>query len=127
MLLKPQESVIFAEDFQAMVEWYKTVFQLKVTHQVDDEYHYCNLENEAGVQIGIADANEMGVTLGDRKNNSVVLQFQVEDVKLFFDYLQEHGGNIAFGPSFDEKDKFWFGGFFDLEGNPFWVVDENVP
>lgn len=127
MKLHPRESVIFAEDFQALVEWYQQVLHFKVRRLVEEDYHYCNLENEAGIQLGIADAEEMGVSPLDRKHNSVVLQFQVADVKAFFAYLTEKSGAITFGPSYDAKDGFWFGGFQDLEGNPFWVVDENCP
>jgi uncharacterized glyoxalase superfamily protein PhnB len=102
-----REPVIFAEDFQALVTWYQTVLRFNITYQVGDEYHYCNLENEAGVRLGVADAGEMGVTPENRQNNSVVLQFEVADVKRFFEHLVEQGGKVAFGPSFDEKDKFW--------------------
>jgi len=127
MKLYPRESVIFAEDFQAMVDWYQRVLGFKVTYLVEEEYHYCNLENENGIRLGIAAAKEMAVAPTDRKSNTVVLQFQVKDVPGFLTYLKAEGGAIAFGPSFDKKDGFWFGGFHDLEGNPFWVVDENCP
>ncbi|MCA9922645.1 MAG: VOC family protein [Anaerolineales bacterium] len=127
MKLNPRESVIFAEDFQAMKAWYRDVLGFAVTRSHEEDYHYCNLENEQGIRLGIADAKEMAVTPSDRQNNSVVLQFEVADVKGFFAYLQEKGGNITFGPSFDTKNGFWYGGFHDLEGNPFWVVDENCP
>ena len=127
MNLSPRESVIFAEDFSAMVNWYQKVLRFKITLLVEDGYHYCNLENEHGIRLGIASAEEMGVEPHDRKNNSVVLQFQVPDVQEFFAYLQEKGGDITFGPSFDANGGFWFGGFHDVEGNPFWVVDENCP
>ena len=127
MNLSPRESVIFAEDFPAMIKWYQDVLGFKITRLFAEDYHYCNLENENGIQIGIASAQEMSVVPRDRKNNSIVLQFEVADVKKFFAHLQEHGGDIAFGPSFDQKNSFWFGGFHDLEGNPFWVVDENCP
>jgi uncharacterized glyoxalase superfamily protein PhnB len=127
MRIHARETVIFAEDFPALVEWYKNVLGFEVTYRVEDGYHYCNLENETGIRIGIASAKEMGVTPGDRRNNTVVLQFQVADVKRFFAYLGEQGAGITFGPSYDERDKFWYGGFHDLEGNPFWVVDENCP
>ena len=69
----------------------------------------------------------MGVISPDRKNITVLLQFEVEDVKEFFSYLEKSGGVITFGPSFDKNDKFWYGGFEDPEGNPFWVVDKNCP
>ena len=127
MNLHPRESVIFAEDFAAMVKWYQEVLGFKITLLVEEGYHYCNLENEHGIRLGIASAAEMGVTPKDRKNNSVVLQFQVPDLHQFFEHLEKHNGAITFGPSFDEKDSFWFGGFHDIEGNPFWVVDENCP
>lgn len=127
MKLYARESVVFAEDFNALVAWYRDVLGFTVTRRNEDEYHYCNLENENGIQIGIASAEEMGVQPGERRHNTVVLQFQVPDVPAFFAYLQEKGGDITFGPSFDEKDGFWYGGFHDLEGNPFWVVDENCP
>jgi predicted enzyme related to lactoylglutathione lyase len=127
MEIHPRESVILAENFLLLVEWYQKVLQFKIVQLHEDQYHYCNFENEHGSKIGIADAKEMGITPGDRKNNTVVLQFQVPDVKDFFQYLQEHDGVITFGPSFDEKGQFWYGGFHDLEGNPFWVVDENCP
>ena len=80
MKLYPREPVIFAEDFQALVDWYQNVLDFKVTHLVEEDYHYCNLENENGIRLGIANAKEMGVIPGDRRNNTVVLQFQVADV-----------------------------------------------
>jgi predicted enzyme related to lactoylglutathione lyase len=127
MKLYPRESVVFAENFQTLVDWYQDVLGFKVTQLIEGDHHYCNLENENGIRIGVAPADEVGVTPGDRRRNTVVLQFQVADVPRFFSYLEEKGGDITFGPSFDAKDGFWFGGFHDLEGNPFWVVDENCP
>ena len=125
--LHPRESVIFAEDFHALVAWYKEALGFNVTFMTEDDYHYCNLENDHGITLGIADAKEMGVVPGDRRNNTVVLQFQVPDVPVFFDELNAKGGAVTFGPSHDKKGGFWFGGFNDSEGNPFWVVDENCP
>jgi hypothetical protein len=51
----------------------------------------------------------------------------VEDIKKFFEYLKDNGGAVTFGPSFDNKYNFWYGGFNDMEGNPFWVVDASCP
>jgi predicted enzyme related to lactoylglutathione lyase len=127
MKLDPRESVILAEDFRAVVDWYQRVLGFKVTRLVESDYHYCNLENESGIRLGIAAAKEMGVNPIDRKSNTVVLQFQVADVQGFLENVREKGGDITFGPSLDKKEGFWFGGFSDLEGNPFWVVDENCP
>ena len=117
-----------AKDLPALVKWYVDVLGFKTTREFTGEYTYTNLENDAGIQIGIASANEMGVSpLTDKSNNSVVLQFEVDDVPAFFKHLQEHGGVVTFGPSKDEPHGFWYGGFSDPEGNPFWVVDVNCP
>jgi predicted enzyme related to lactoylglutathione lyase len=125
--LDPRESVILAEDFQALVDWYQRVLGFEVTRLALEDYHYCNLENESGIRLGIAPAKEMGVISIDRKSNTVILQFQVADVKGFLENVREKGGDITFGPSLDKKEGFWYGGFSDLEGNPFWVVDEDCP
>ena len=127
MKLHPRESVILADDFQALVDWYQHALGFKATQLFEEDYHYCNLENENGIRLGIADAKEMGVNPNDRKNNTVVLQFQVADVKGFLEHVGDNGGKITFGPSLDKKDNFWYGGFSDLEGNPFWIVDEKCP
>lgn len=73
MKLYPRESVVLAEDFQTLVDWYQHVLGFKVTHLVEKDYHYCNLENENGIRLGIADAKEMGVKPNDRKSNTVIL------------------------------------------------------
>lgn len=127
MILHPRETVIFANDFKKTIDWYQRVLGFKIKTLYEEDYHYCNLENETGIRIGIADSQEMSIQTHDRKNNTVILQVQVSDVKTFFNYLQDREGKITFGPSFDKKGEFWYGGFEDVEGNPWWVVDENCP
>lgn len=127
MKLNPRESVIFAEDFPAMVAWYQNILGFKLTRLEETAYHFANLSSETGIQIGIASAQEMGITPQTRQNNTVVLQFEVADVAAFFEHISANNGSISFGPSFDKTHNFWFGGFNDLEGNPFWVVDQNCP
>lgn len=125
--LRPRETVILASDYNKMVSWYRDTLGFAVTNDFSEDYHYCNLKTASGIQIGIASAAEMGVKPHDRSRNTVLLQFEVADVKTFFAHLERSGGSITFGPSFDEKGQFWYGGFSDLEGNPCWVVDENCP
>ena len=125
--VRPREPVLFAADFSAMVAWYRDVLGFDVVRLYADDYHYCNLESPSGIQLGIADATEMAVEPLDRRRNTVVLQFEVDDVKAFFEHLAARGGSISFGPSLDEKGGFWYGGFADPEGNPSWVVDGNCP
>ncbi len=124
-IIGPRETVIMAENWNALVDWYCNVLGFKQTYRVEDEYHYCNLETESGVKVGIADAKEMGIAIRERGSNTVVLQFDVPDVKAFFEHIQTSGGTATFGPSYDKTGEFWFGGIEDLEGNPIWIVDEN--
>ena len=51
MKIFPRDSVVLAEDFQALVDWYKNVLSFRVTYIVDEDYHYCNLENETCLYI----------------------------------------------------------------------------
>jgi len=127
MELSPREVVILADDYDALVGWYVEVLGFRIARRFDEGYRYANLETETGLRIGIAPAVEVDVTPGDRAKNTVLLQVQVPDVRAFFEKLLEAGSIILFGPSFDRKGGFWYGGFADPEGNPIWVVDENCP
>ena len=127
MQIHPRETVILADDPRALADWYHTVLGLEITRSVEVDYHYHYLESPQGVRIGIADAREMGVTPGDRKSNTVLLQLQVHDVRAFFEQIRARGATTTFGPSHDVRDDFWYGGFLDLEGNPIWVVDSSCP
>ena len=69
----------------------------------------------------------MDVVTGERRHNTVVMQIEVDDINELYAHLKENGITDLHGPFFDKKDKFWFGGFSDLEGNPCWVVDKNCP
>ena len=125
--IHPRESVIMASDFHGLIGWYRDVLGFNLVNLYEEAYHYGNLETPSGIKIGIADADEMGIVPADRSHNTVVLKFQVDDVKAFFAFLEQEGAAVTFGPSHDESGDFWYGGFSDPEGNPFWVVDKNCP
>ena len=125
--IRPRETVILADDFAMLVAWYRDVLGFTVTNLFDEGFHYCNLETSTGIKLGIGEAREMGVEPIDRSRNTVVLQFEVDDVECFLAFLQEAGATITNGPSFDKKGEFWFGTFADPEGNPCWVVDKDCP
>jgi len=125
--IRPRETVILATDFDALVAWYRDGLGFAVTDLFEDDFHYCSLETPSGIKVGIASAAEMGVEPVDRSKNTVILQFEVDDLAEFFAHLEQAGGAITFGPSFDKNGEFWFGGFSDPEGNPIWVVDKNCP
>jgi len=69
----------------------------------------------------------MGVTRLDRSQNSVVLQFEVDDVKWFCEDVASRGGSVSFGPDHNEREGFWYAGINDIEGNPIWIVDAACP
>lgn len=125
--VRARETVILAAGFSELVAWYRDVLGFSVVNLFEDGFHYCNLETPSGIKIGIADAQEMGVVPGDRRNNTVVLQFEVDDVRELFAHLKQTGASITNEPTFNKQDGFWFGAFADPEGNPYWVVDKNCP
>jgi predicted enzyme related to lactoylglutathione lyase len=126
MEVRPRESIILVEDFDALVKWYCDVLDFVVKKRFD-EFHYCNIENASGIKIAIGLASEMDVELHDRKHNSIVLQFEVDDVVTFLTFVEEQGGLITGPAIYNEKDGFWFGSFADPEGNAHWVVDSQCP
>lgn len=131
--LKAREPVVLAENFSTLVAWHVECLGFVEIQRHEDGYHYAKLEHPSGMQVGIADAKEMGVEPNDRSQNTVVLQIEVPDVPALFEHLAkgpstlEKRASVRFGPSFDANGKFWFGAFVDPEGNPWWVVDVNCP
>jgi predicted enzyme related to lactoylglutathione lyase len=125
--IRARETVILASDYEKLLDWYRDVLGFAITKQFEVDFHYCNMETPSGIKIGIAPAAEMGVEPADRSKNTVILQFEVDDVKALFAQLEEAGGSVTMGPNFDKSHGFWFGGFSDPEGNPIWVVDKNCP
>ena len=125
--VSPRESVILAENYESLVAWYRDTLDLKVVSRHDEGFHYTHLENPAGVRLGIAVAEEMNVEPRERSRNTVLMQFEVNDVRAFLAHIEVSGGSASFGPSFNREEGFWFGAFADPEGNPFWIVDRNCP
>ena len=127
MEVRTRETLILVNDFDMLLEWYCNVLDFKVRRNFFEEYHYCVLENSTGIQIAIGLASDMGIELRDRAVNSIVMQFEVDDVKKFLDFISENGGSITGPAMYSEKDGFWFGSFADPDGNSHWVVDKNCP
>ena len=125
--IRPRETVILAEDFPAMVAWYRDVLGLRVTKLLEEHFRYANLETPTGVRIGITPAEQMGVRPGDRASATVVLQLEVDDLRAFFAEIEKAGATITGPPAYDKDPGFWYGGFADPEGNRFWVVDKDCP
>ncbi len=123
MKLQLMNAVVMAEDYEKLRDWYADTLELEIEEEWTENCHYAELVKDGRLVIGIADAKEMKVTPGDRRNHAVVAQFNVEDVKAFLTRVLEKGGAVPFGPSYDEAEGFWFGGFADIEGNPCWVVE----
>jgi predicted enzyme related to lactoylglutathione lyase len=125
--LNPRETVILAEDFDVLVAWYRDVLGFEVAQLFEDGMHYANLNTASGIRIGIGLAAEVQVEPRDRGANTVVLQFEVDDVAALLSHVGSHGGMVQHGPTFNQEEGFWFGAFADPEGNPIWVVDAACP
>jgi uncharacterized glyoxalase superfamily protein PhnB len=125
--IRPRESVLLAEDFDKLVAWYRDALGFQLTSIFEDGFHFANLATETGIRIGIGSAKEMGVEPGNRANATVLLQLETDDVRAFLKHVEESAGAASMPASYDKGDDFWFGGFTDPEGNPWWVVDKNCP
>lgn len=127
MDIRPRESVILADDYDALVAWYQTALGFELEKSFDGGFKYANLRSTGGVRIGVAPACEVGVEPRDRSRASVLLQVEVDDVRELLGALPALGGKVTLGPAHDEDGGFWFGGFADPEGNGWWVVDKDCP
>lgn len=113
--------------FSVLIDWYRDVLGFTVTQFFDYSFHYYNLKTSSRIKISTRTAEEMGAHPTDRVNNTVLLQFEVDNLRGFFAYPEQKQATITGGPSFNEKDEFWFGSFSDPEGNPIGMVDEYRP
>lgn len=118
-------SVILANDFEALRTWYKEMLGLSEKPRRDGAgYHYVELTNGREHVLGIASAEQMGIDLSSPRKNSAIPQLCVPDVAELFERIAANGGKILFGPSVDEAfGGYTYGGFTDPEGNQVWVVD----
>lgn len=115
-------AVLLAEDYERLRDWWIDVVGLELLQEWSDGYHYAELGSEGHLIVGIADAKEMDTELPTPRANAAIAQLRVPDVQAFFAELERKGADIAFGPSFEEGEGFWYGGFRDGEGNAIWVV-----
>lgn len=123
MRLELMNTVVMAADYEKLRDWYMDALDLELQQEWTEQYHYAELVRDGKLVVGIADAKEMGVTPHEEKKNAtLVAQFNVEDVSAFLARIKEKGGAVPFGPSYDPDEDLHFGGFADIEGNPCWVV-----
>ena len=123
MRLELMNTVVMAADYASLRDWYIEALELELQQEWTEKYHYAELAKDGKLVIGIADAGEMGVTPhAEKKNATLVAQFNVEDVAAFLARIKERGGDVPFGPSYEADEDLHFGGFTDIEGNPCWVV-----
>ena len=121
MKLELMNAVIMAEDYERLRDWYLDALELTLKDEWTEKCHYAELTRGDRFVVGIASAEEMKVVPGDRRAATVVAQFNVDDARAFLARVAEKGGDVPFGPSFEEDEGFWFGGFADIEGNRSWV------
>ena len=115
-------AVILAEDYEKLKAWYMEALDLELKQEWTEKFHYAELVKDGRFVVGIGLAKEMGVTPGDRKAATVYPQFNTDDTKALLAQVKERGGEVPFGPSYDEGLDLWYGGFADIEGNQCWVV-----
>ncbi len=122
MKLKLMNVVILANDYQKMVDWYINALGLSLQQEWTADYHYAELVYEGQLVVGITPAKEMKMFPPTPRNNAAIIQLEVSDIKAFYKRIEKNGGVIVFGPSYDEKEKFYFGAVNDIEGNQIWII-----
>lgn len=124
MEVTPVHSVILAQDYKKLVEWYKKTLGLKVKLEVSDEFHYTDLASQDGqLVVGICPASEMGHEPTEPRNNSLCLHISTSDIEALFKQVKKAKGKDLFGPSVDKKEGYKYGAFSDPEGNSIWVIE----
>ena len=123
MKLKVRNTVLFAEDYSVLVEWYKRVFKLAILYENTKGYHYTELGIDGQIIVGISPAKEMDHSPNKPKNNSMVLQLEVDDLKSLLKLIENSGGEILFGPDLEKAENFLYAGAKDLEGNELWFIE----
>ncbi len=116
-------TVILAEKYEELVNWYITALELDIKLKVDKDYHYTDLARRGKLIVGICPASEMKHVPTIPRNNSAILQISTDDIHSLFSRVADHGGKIRYGPAVDKNDGFTFGGFSDPEGNHVWVME----
>jgi len=122
MRLELLNTVLLAEDYAAMRDWYIAALDLELEQEWTEGYHYAELVREGRLVIGIADAKEMGTEPISPRRNMTVMQICVDDIDALFERVNASGGETK-GPFEDTKEKFRFGMLTDPEGNCTWVVE----
>jgi len=115
-------AVVLAEDYDKLVAWYIKTFSLDIAQKVEKGYYYTELAQDGYMILGIAKTKEMGVTPTRPKNNSVIIQLKVSNIRELFARVK-NSGKVLFGPSKDKDGGFRYGGIADPEGNQIWVVE----
>ncbi len=115
--------VILAENYPALVEWYKKVFHLDVLLEEASSYHYTELGQDKKVIVGLTPAKEVEHTPTPKRNNSALLQVSTSDIAAVNQNVATYGGEVIFGPRKDEEYDFQYGAIRDIEGNEIWLVE----
>jgi len=114
-------TVVLAEDYARLRDWYIHALELELRKEWTEDYRYAELVRDGKYVVGIAAANEMRVEPYHPRRNTAVMQLQTDDIETLFVRVKEQGGEVH-GPSYEAKEKFHYGSFRDPEGNEVWVV-----
>jgi predicted enzyme related to lactoylglutathione lyase len=121
MQTKLLNAVVLAENYEAIVEWYRNVFELEIISEINEDYRYTELGAAGKLVVGIALAEEMKLKPTSPRNNAVIVQVAVSDIHICFKRVEDTGGETLFGPSVEGE--LVYGGIADPEGNQVWVVE----
>ena len=121
MKTKSVNAVMAVQNYEECIAWYQEAFDLEVIHQVTGDYSYTELGQDGQNIVGLTPASELNHTPTTPRNNSCVLQVQVEDIYALYQTIKRLKTEIRFGPTAEEGTNFLYGSISDPEGNEIWI------
>ncbi len=126
MLIKPINTVVCAEDFKKMLDWYINTFDMEPIYFKGMENSYVDLKSGDKILIGMSAYNSEDEPLYNPRRNATYMQISCSHIFTMFDRVKNTGGEVMFGPAKDTG--YWYGGIKDPEGNTIWIFtpDEDL-
>jgi predicted enzyme related to lactoylglutathione lyase len=115
-------TVVLAEDYELIRDWYCRIFDLEILLELDKDYHYSDLGQGEHIILGIARADEMDKVVGKKHSSYVLPQLMVAELDSVISKVQETGCKIIVGPLKDEL--YYYATIRDPEGNEIWLIEK---
>ncbi len=119
MKIKLVNTVVHAENFELVKNWYVKTFDLSVTEYPEEAGNYVDLSSEGQDIVGIAQNDNKNHPLPSPRSNGQYLQISCSHIFTIFERVKANGGSVTWGP--ERGNGYWCGEVLDIEGNQIWL------